>query len=90
MPLALQIAERIDRLRYEDITPTALDWTRTAFIDTVGVTLAGMVEDGPRILMKVPGIATSPGSSLIFATDNADQRARCRAGQWCRLACTRL
>ena len=69
MPLALQIAERIDRLRYEDITPTALDWTRTAFIDTVGVTLAGMVEDGPRILMKVPGIATSPGSSLIFATD---------------------
>jgi 2-methylcitrate dehydratase PrpD len=69
MPLALQIAERIHRLRYEDITPTALEWTRTAFIDTVGVTLAGMVEDGPQILMKVPGVATSPGPSLIFATD---------------------
>jgi 2-methylcitrate dehydratase PrpD len=68
MPLALQIAERIHRLRYEDITPTALEWTRTAFIDTVGVTLAGMVEDGPRILMKVPGVATAPGPSLIFAT----------------------
>jgi 2-methylcitrate dehydratase PrpD len=69
MPLALQIAERIHRLRYEDITPAALEWIRTAFVDTVGVTLAGMVEDGSRILMKVPGIATSPGPSLIFATD---------------------
>ena len=69
MSLALSIAERIHRLRYEDITPAALDWTRSAFIDTVGVTLAGTLEDGPRILMKVPGIATSPGPSLIFATD---------------------
>ncbi len=67
--LALQIAERIHQPRYEDITPAALEWTRTAFIDTVGVTLAGIVEDGPRILMQVPGIATSPGPSLIFATD---------------------
>ena len=50
MSLALQIAERIHRLRYEDLTPTALEWTRAAFIDTVGVTLAGIVEDGPRIL----------------------------------------
>ena len=69
MPLALQIAERIHRLSYEDITPTALEWTQAAFIDTVGVALAGMMEDGPRILMKVPGIGTSPGPSLIFATD---------------------
>jgi 2-methylcitrate dehydratase PrpD len=69
MSLAHAIAERIHRLRYEDLTPAALEWTRTAFIDTVGVTLAGMVEDGPRILMKVPGIAVAPGPSLIFATD---------------------
>ena len=55
--LAHQIAERIHRLRYEDLTPTALEWTRAAFIDTIGVTLAGIVE-GPRILMQVPGIAT--------------------------------
>ncbi len=67
--LAYQIAERIHKPRYEDITPAALEWTRTAFIDTVGVTLAGIVEEGPRILMQVPGIATAPGSCLIFATD---------------------
>jgi hypothetical protein len=29
------------------IFPLALEWTLTAFIDTVGGTLAGMVEDGP-------------------------------------------
>lgn len=67
--LAHHIAERIHRLRYQDLTPAALDWTRTAFIDTVGVTLAGMVEDGPRILLQIPGIATSPGPSLIFGTN---------------------
>ena len=69
MPLAHEIAERIHSLRYEDITPVALDWTRSAFTDTIGVTLAGMMEDGPRILLNVPGIATSPGPSLVFATD---------------------
>jgi 2-methylcitrate dehydratase PrpD len=52
--LAHQIADRIHRLHYVDFTPTALEWTRAAFIDTVGVTLAGIVEDGPRILMRVP------------------------------------
>ncbi len=68
MALAHAIAERIHRLRYEDLTPTALEWTRTAFIDTVGVTLAGIVEDGPRILMRVRGIAAASGPSLIFAS----------------------
>ena len=78
--LAQEIAERIHRLRYEDLTPTALEWTRTAFIDTVGVTLAGMVEDGPRILMNVPGIATRPAQPDLRHRP-AHQRARCRSGQ---------
>ena len=69
MALAHQIAERIHRLRYEDITPVSLEWTRAAFIDTVGVTLAGIVEEGPRILLQVPGIAAAPGPSLIFASE---------------------
>ena len=69
MALAHQIAERIHALRYDAITPVALDWTRAAFIDTVGVTLAGIVEDGPRILLEVPGIAAAPGPSLIFASE---------------------
>jgi len=66
--LAESIAERIHRLRHEDLTPASLEWTRAAFIDTIGVALAGIVEDGPRILMTVPGVATSQGPSLIYAT----------------------
>jgi len=68
MTLARQIADRIHALRFEDITARTLDWMRSAFVDTVGVTLAGMAEDGPRILLRVAGVATSPGASLVFAS----------------------
>jgi 2-methylcitrate dehydratase PrpD len=66
--LAEDIAHRIHTLRYPDITPDALHWTASAFVDTVGVTLAGICEPGPQILLRVPGIA-GPGPSLIFGTD---------------------
>jgi 2-methylcitrate dehydratase PrpD len=69
MTLARQIADRIHQLRFEDITPTALEWTRHAFIDTVGCMLAGMSEDGPRILQQIPGIAEAPGPALIHASN---------------------
>jgi 2-methylcitrate dehydratase PrpD len=68
MTLAVQIAERIHALRFEDITATALEWTGAAFVDTVGVTLAGIVEAGPRILLHLPGMA-GPGPCLILGTD---------------------
>ncbi len=67
--LATQIAERILFPRYEDITPAALDWTASAFVDTVGVTLAGIREDAPRILLRVPGVAAAVGPALIIGTD---------------------
>jgi 2-methylcitrate dehydratase PrpD len=66
--LATQIAERIHALRFEDIPPDALHWTASAFVDTVGVTLAGIREAGPQILLRVPGIAAAPGPALIFGT----------------------
>ncbi|MEA2738504.1 MAG: hypothetical protein QOH05_1811 [Acetobacteraceae bacterium] len=67
--LATRIAERIHALRYEDIPREALDWTASAFVDTVGVTLAGIREEGPRILLRVPGVAEAPGPALILGTD---------------------
>ncbi|HVC59945.1 MAG TPA: MmgE/PrpD family protein [Acetobacteraceae bacterium] len=67
MTLAGQIAERIHALRFEAVTPTALAWTGMAFIDTVGVALAGIVEEAPRILLRLPGVA-GPGPCLIFGT----------------------
>ena len=69
MTLARQIADRIHALRYEDITPAVLDWTASAFVDTVGVTLAGIREEGPQILLRVPGVAAAPGPASIFGTD---------------------
>jgi 2-methylcitrate dehydratase PrpD len=67
--LAAQIAQRIHALCYEDITSEALTWTASAFVDTVGVTLAGIQEDGPQILLRVPGIAAAPGPALILGTN---------------------
>ncbi len=67
--LAHQIAERIHALRYEVITPDAHAWTASAFVDTVGCTLAGIQQDGPQILLRVPGIATAPGPALIHGTN---------------------
>jgi 2-methylcitrate dehydratase PrpD len=69
MTIARQIAERILALSYEDITPAALDWTASAFTDTVGVTLAGMREDAPNIVLRVPGVAAADGPALIHGTN---------------------
>jgi 2-methylcitrate dehydratase PrpD len=67
--LATQIAERIHALGFEDITQAAHDWTSSAFADTVGCTLAGIQEEGPQILLRVPGIAAAAGPALIHGTD---------------------
>ena len=67
--LATQIAERIHALRFEDITPEAHEWTASAFVDTVACTLAGIKEEAPQILLRVPGVATAAGPALIHGTD---------------------
>jgi 2-methylcitrate dehydratase PrpD len=69
MTLARQIADRIHAFRFEQITPDALEWTRHAFVDTIGCSLAGMNEEGPRILQSVPGVAAAPGPALIYASN---------------------
>ena len=49
MTLAHDLAERIHRIRYEDLTPTVLEWTRAAFVDTIAVTLVGINTDTAQI-----------------------------------------
>lgn len=68
-PLTERLAEKICAFNKSQATPKAMALARTAIIDTVGVTLAGIPEDCTQILLKTPGIATAPGSSLIFGTD---------------------
>ncbi len=66
MTLAREIADRIHALSAGDLSPLALEWTRHAFIDTVGCALAGMADDGPRILLGVPGVAAAEGPATLW------------------------
>lgn len=68
MSLARQLAERITALRYEDLPPEAVYWSRIAVMDTVGVMLAGAIEAAPRIVEEVLGLHAGSGPSLIFGT----------------------
>jgi 2-methylcitrate dehydratase PrpD len=68
MTLARQLAERIHALRFQDIPAPALAWTQSTFVDTVGCALAGMAEEPPNILLKIPGVAEAPGPALVWAT----------------------
>ena len=74
MSLARQLAERITTLRYEDLPPEAVYWSRVAVLDTIGVTLAGSVEAPPRIVEDVLELHARHGPSLIFGTN---RRAAC-------------
>lgn len=68
MALAEALAQRIQRMSYRDLPPAALAWAKQAILDTVGVALAGSAEDCARLLLRVPGLADSPGPCLIFGT----------------------
>ncbi|HEY0337768.1 MAG TPA: MmgE/PrpD family protein, partial [Burkholderiales bacterium] len=67
MGLARELAERISALRYDNLSDEAIHWGKVALLDTVGVTLAGSMEDAPRMLDDVVG-AQSGGPSLVFGT----------------------
>lgn len=68
MGLARELAERITALRYEELSADAVHWNRIAVLDTVGVTLAGAVEEAPRIIDDVLELQPDSGPSLVFGT----------------------
>ncbi len=63
-----QIAERIVSFDLKAITPQAITLSRTAIIDTLGVTLAGAIEPCTTNLLRTPGVASAPGVCTIFGT----------------------
>ncbi|MCC7425906.1 MAG: MmgE/PrpD family protein [Alphaproteobacteria bacterium] len=67
-PLARRLAEKVCAFKPSDLTPLAIERARTAIIDTLGVTLAGVEEECVRVLLRTPGVATAPGRSLIVGT----------------------
>ncbi len=68
MSIARQLAERIAALRYEDLPAAAIEWGKVAVLDTIGVTLAGAVEDAPRIVEDILDLHAGSGPSLVFGT----------------------
>lgn len=54
-PVTQRLAEALTRLRPEDLTAVAESRARIAFLDTVGVTAAGMAEPPVRHLRRVLG-----------------------------------
>ena len=68
MTLALELARRINALRYESLPAEAAHGAKVGILDTVGVTLAGAREDCARI---VAGVAArgATGPSLIFGAN---------------------
>jgi 2-methylcitrate dehydratase PrpD len=68
MNLAYQLAERVTAMRYEDLPPEAVHWCKVAMLDTVGVALAGSVEQAPRAVEEVMGLRPDNGPCLIIGT----------------------
>jgi 2-methylcitrate dehydratase PrpD len=66
MTLALELARRINAVRYEDLPSEAVHWARIGILDTVGVTLAGAREDLARIVENVLAAGAGTGTSLLF------------------------
>lgn len=68
MAIAEQLAERIVRMKYEDLPAEAVRWAKISFIDTIGCALAGIAEEAPRIAQKVLTTGKGTGPSLIWGT----------------------
>ena len=66
MMLAVELAKRINALRYEDLPPEAIHWAKVGILDLVGVTLAGAGEDTTRIPRDILVRGSSGGPALVF------------------------
>lgn len=66
MGLTVSLAEFIVKAKYEDLPQRVVQAAKTSFIDTMGLALAGSVEDGSKILTEfVQRTGGNPVASLI-------------------------
>jgi 2-methylcitrate dehydratase PrpD len=64
-----RLAERICSFGDKNVTKQAIELSRTAIIDTLGVTLAGSMEPCATNLLRTPGIAQAPGVCTLVGTN---------------------
>ncbi|OGA06410.1 MAG: hypothetical protein A2W68_15725 [Betaproteobacteria bacterium RIFCSPLOWO2_02_64_14] len=69
MKLARHLAQHVAVMRYEDLPPEAVYWSRIAVLDTIGVALAGSVEAPPRLVEEVLELRPGSGPSLVLGSD---------------------
>jgi 2-methylcitrate dehydratase PrpD len=68
MTLAEELAARIVAMRYDDLPAAAVDGSRIAFMDTIGVMLAGADEDCARIARGVVAVNGADGPCRVIGT----------------------
>jgi 2-methylcitrate dehydratase PrpD len=66
--LLQELAQKVLAFDKHGVTKKSVAQAKACIIDTIGVTLAGLLEPCTQILLKTPGVATSPGPALIFGT----------------------
>jgi len=64
-----RLGELVSSFTADQVSRRALAQARTCILDTIGVTLAGAEEPCTRLLKDTPGVADSPGKSLIMGTN---------------------
>ena len=67
MTIAHELAERVTAMRFEDLPSEAVYWSRVGVLDTIGVTLAGACEPGPRIVHEAL-VGDARGPCLVVGT----------------------
>jgi 2-methylcitrate dehydratase PrpD len=66
MTVARELARRIVAMRFEQLTPGALRGARIGLLDTLGVGVAGALDDAAVIARRVVG--STPGAALVWGT----------------------
>jgi 2-methylcitrate dehydratase PrpD len=66
MALTLELAKRINAMRFEQLPAEAVYWAKVGILDTLGVTLAGSTDAGTRIVAR--SLASGNGPSLVFGS----------------------
>lgn len=67
MTFALELAERINALSFENLPPEVVHWAKVGMLDTVGVTLAGSSDPSVQIVAR--SLAAGTGPALLFGSD---------------------
>ncbi len=68
MALAREMAKRIVAMRADNVPAAAIDWSKVAVMDTLGVALAGVTEEAPMKVAEILGVQTTGGEALVLGT----------------------